>query len=68
MIMKTKTYKINGMKCDHCRANVENGLAELPGVQRVSVDLGQGIATVEGDVDDQAIINQVESLGFECEP
>jgi hypothetical protein len=59
-----KEFKIKGMMCAHCKANVEKGLAALPGVEKVTVDLAKGTALVEGFVPDQLIIDCIEDLGY----
>ena len=63
-----KEFKVKGMMCAHCKANVEKGLAALPGVEKVTVDLAKGTALVEGFVPDQLIIDCIEDLGYQCEP
>ena len=63
-----KEFKIKGMMCVHCKANVEKGLAALPGVEKVTVDLAKGTALVEGFVPDQLIIDCIEDLGYQYEP
>ena len=60
-----KEYKVKGMMCVHCQANVEKGLASLPGVEKVTVDLAKGTALVEGNVDDQAVIDKINELGYQ---
>ena len=56
------------MMCVHCQANVEKGLAALPGVEKVTVDLAKGTALVEGNVDDQAVIDKINELGYQYVP
>lgn len=64
----TKTYTVKGMTCNHCRANTEKVIRTVKGVESVSVDLHSGIATVTGsDIDDAAIRDAVESIGFTLE-
>ena len=64
----TKTYIVKGMTCNHCRANTEKVIRTVKGVESVSVDLSTGIATVTGsDIDDEAIRDAVESIGFTLE-
>ena len=63
-----KEYKVKGMMCAHCKANVEKGLAALPGVEKVTVDLAKGTALVEGTVPDQLVIDCIEDLGYQYEP
>ena len=41
-----KTYKVEGMMCNHCRMRVEKALNGIEGVQAV-VSLNPPIATIE---------------------
>lgn len=63
-----KEFKVKGMMCAHCKANVEKGLAALPGVDQVTVNLAKGTALVEGNVPDQLIIDCIEDLGYQYVP
>jgi copper chaperone len=40
--MTTTTYTVAGMTCGHCVSAVTSEIAELPGVQQVTVDLVAG--------------------------
>lgn len=60
----TKTYKISGMECAHCRRTVEQTLTALPGVTAVSVDLPSSTATVSGDVSPEAVNAAIHKAGF----
>ncbi len=63
---ETRTYIVKGMTCNHCRANVEKVIRSVEGVEAVTVDLQSGKAEVTGDgLDDKAIEDAVESIGFE---
>ncbi len=59
-------YAIEGMRCNHCRANVEKAVASLPGVVEVVVELEGGVAIVKGDVSVDEVIAAVDSLGFKA--
>lgn len=61
----TRTFKIDGMACNHCRMTVEKAIAVLPGVEKVVVDLSSASATVEGDFDSAAVIKAVTDSGFD---
>lgn len=61
-----KEYKIEGMMCNHCRANVEKTIAAVPGVEKVSVDLAAGRAEVEGPAAPEAVIAAVAAAGYDC--
>ncbi len=60
-----KEFKVEGMMCNHCKATVEKGLAQLEGVEQVTVDLAKGIAYVEGNIDEETVRAKVVELGFE---
>ena len=62
--MEKRVFKIDGMMCNHCRANVEKALRELDGVNNVVVDLASGTAVVDGKVADEAIIKAVAEIGY----
>lgn len=61
-----QTYRIRGMMCNHCKANVERGLAALEGVTAVHVDLDEGTARVEGTAPRERVIREIERLGYRC--
>lgn len=63
--MKT-VYKVEGMMCPHCQANVKNGLESLTGVEEVVVDLGKATAEVAGDVAPEEVIAKIRALGYEA--
>lgn len=60
-----KEFKIKGMMCNHCKANVERNLSKIEGVTTVTVNLEKGIAYVEGSFDAELIISTIENLGYE---
>lgn len=62
--MNVRTYKIDGMMCNHCRANVEKTLQNLDGIESVTVDLAAGIATIEGTIADDMVIDAISHLGY----
>src|ERR1700737_3406212 len=41
------TYTISGMTCSGCQAKVQELLATVPGVKRVTIDLNKGNATLD---------------------
>lgn len=61
--MKTE-LTVSGMTCGHCETAVKNALKDVPGVNNVLVDLKNGTAAVEGDVDAQALIAAVTEEGY----
>lgn len=47
--MTKNVFKVSGMKCEHCKANVENALQAVDGVQRAEVSLADACVEVEYD-------------------
>ncbi|MCQ2441604.1 MAG: heavy-metal-associated domain-containing protein [Oscillospiraceae bacterium] len=65
----TKTLVIEGMRCMHCKANVEKALSAVPGVKSAVVDLEKKTATVTtgllAKVADADLVKAVTDLGFQ---
>lgn len=60
-----RTYVVEGMSCGHCKVAVEAAVAELPGVERATVDLEAGVVTVWGDsIGDAAVRVAVDEAGY----
>jgi copper chaperone len=57
-------YHVQGMKCDGCIASAREGLAALPGFESAEFDLQAGVATVQGDVDPQAVCLALTERGY----
>ncbi len=62
--MDKRVFKVDGMMCNHCRANVEKALQSLQGVDNVAVDLAAGTATVTGSATDEAIVSAITAIGY----
>ena len=63
-VLFTKKAKIEGMKCINCQNNVQNHLNEIEGLSaRVSYKKGSAILKMTRDVDNQEIIDKVNSAG-----
>ncbi|MCD7787872.1 MAG: heavy-metal-associated domain-containing protein [Firmicutes bacterium] len=62
----TKSLKVSGMTCEHCKARVEKALSEVEGVSGATVDLRKKTATVElsADVSDDTLIKAVAGAGY----
>lgn len=57
-------YHIEGLRCNHCKANAEKAIAALDGVESVEIDLASGIATIKGHVDESELRTALAALGF----
>jgi copper chaperone len=60
--------KVTGMTCGHCENAVRKALEAVPGVSRVvAVSRDEGAAVVEGDAEEQALIEAIREEGYETE-
>ncbi len=65
--MTEKTFNVPDMSCGHCKAAVEGGLNELPGVERADADIGRGTVEVsydEGRVTTEKLKAAIEEVGY----
>ncbi|MBM3683331.1 MAG: heavy-metal-associated domain-containing protein [Actinobacteria bacterium] len=59
-------FTVPGMTCGHCVQAVHDGIAALPGVADIAVDLESKVVVVRGtDLDPAAVDEAVDDAGFE---
>lgn len=66
--MNAKTLTVPGISCNHCKMSIEEAVSELPGVDKVEVDIAA--RTVDLNFDEAAvgldqIIDVIEEVGYE---
>ncbi|MEJ5945514.1 heavy-metal-associated domain-containing protein [Pseudokineococcus basanitobsidens] len=68
--MRTATYTVTGMTCEHCVRSVTEEVSEVDGVRGVDVDLPSGrlVVTATDDVADAAVAAAVEEAGYSLAP
>ena len=65
--MNIKTIKVEGMTCNHCKANVESNLNALPFVEKSNANIVNKTITLEGDnIDLSKAKETIESLGYKA--
>ena len=65
--MKKELLDITGMSCSACSSRIEKVVSKMQGVQQISVNLLTNNAHISFDesvIDEAAIINRIEKLGF----
>ena len=64
-----RTYVVDGMSCEHCRAAVTDEVRRVPGVTGVEVDLDGGTVTVRAHAaDDAAVRAAIDEAGYTVRP
>jgi uncharacterized membrane protein YraQ (UPF0718 family)/copper chaperone CopZ len=65
--MEIKTIKVEGMTCNHCKANIESNLEELDFISKANVNLSDKTVTVEGDIIEiKKAIETINLLGYKA--
>ncbi len=67
MASSTKTYTVLGMDCADCARHIEQGVTQLAGVNRASVNFATGLLELDGSPDEAALQARVEALGYRLE-
>lgn len=62
----TKTIKVEGMHCEHCKMSVEKVLKNIDGVEsaEVSLEKKQAVITMSKEVSNDVIKAVIEEEGF----
>jgi copper chaperone len=63
--MSTHIYKVPTISCGHCQDAIEKGVAEVPGVTAVSVDVDARQATVVGSSAIDVVTAAIKEAGYE---
>lgn len=64
-VVDTKLIRIEGMHCDNCRKNVENGLNSLDQVNaKVNLKEKTAIVKLGEEIPDEVLVAAVENLGY----
>lgn len=59
------TFKVEGMSCQHCVANVKNALERFDEVQAAEPELASGVVRIKGtNLDENSLSAAVESSGY----
>ena len=66
--MSKTELKIEGMTCGGCVNKLESALRKMDGVESVVVELGDGIATIQGEPQLEQVRQLVRRLGFQVVP
>lgn len=63
--MQTEEFQVQNVKCGGCASNIQNGLAELEGVEKVEVVIESGHVTVTGHALTRTqLSDKLSSLGY----
>lgn len=66
--MPTSEYRVSGMSCGHCEAAVQSEVAQIQGVDDVTVSAATGrlVVTSAQPIDADAVLGAVDEAGYEA--
>ncbi|OBB78214.1 heavy metal transporter [Mycobacterium colombiense] len=66
--MPTSEYQVSGMSCGHCEAAVRSEVAQIPGIDDVTVSAATGklVVTSAQPIDADAVLGAVDEAGYEA--
>ncbi len=65
MTQKIHTFRVEGMTCSHCKANVEKGLEKLGSIKGALADPDKNMVTVDADeLSEDEVKDTIEGLGY----
>ena len=59
-----RVVTIEGLRCNHCKANAERALMAIEGVKSVVIEMPSGRTTIVGVASDAQLREALEPLGF----
>lgn len=64
-IIYQKSFKVEGMHCEHCKNKVEEVVNDIAGIAgKVNLKKGELIVSYAGEVDDGLIASRIEKAGY----
>jgi copper chaperone CopZ len=67
--VSTLQYVVPGVSCGHCKSAIEGEVSQVPGVERVEVDVDTKRVVVEGTASAEAVVAAIGEAGYdEVEP
>lgn len=58
------TVDVENMSCDGCVNSITKGLHTIAGVGEVNVDLEKGIISLEGEFDQEVVLEKLSKMGY----
>ena len=56
--------KVTDMTCEHCKRTIEKVVSEVPGVQKVVVDIKTKTVEIQGNADKEEIFRRIRNAGY----
>ncbi|NOR16468.1 hypothetical protein GQ543_01990 [candidate division WOR-3 bacterium] len=61
------SFYVSNMTCKHCQMTIEQALKKVPGIKKVEVYLDEKLVKVNGEIDEEAVVKQIQDAGYTVE-
>jgi copper chaperone CopZ len=61
------SFYVPNMTCKHCQMTIEQALKKVPGIKKVEVHLDEKLVKVDGEIDEEAVVKQIQDAGYSVE-
>ena len=62
-----RTYRVNGISCDHCKNAIEGEVGKIDGIDQVTVDVATKTVSVAGSASDESVRAAIDEAGYEVD-
>jgi copper chaperone len=60
-----RTYSVPAIHCEHCQRAIESEVGQVPGIDRVNVDIASKRVVVEGDAPEDLVLAAIAEAGYD---
>ena len=64
-LVTTLNYLVPAVHCGHCKSAIETEVSQVPGVDRVEVDIDTKRVVVEGEATEEAVLTAMAEAGYD---
>lgn len=61
------SFYVPNMTCKHCQITIEQALKKVSGIKKVKLYLDEKLVEIDGDIDEEAVVKQIENAGYTVE-
>ena len=57
-------FHVPDISCKHCQMTIEQAVKKVPGVKKIEVSIDEKLVRVDGKIDKEAVVKQIENAGY----
>ncbi len=56
--------KVENIKCSGCAHTIKTAISKVSGVDDVAVNVAEGTVKVDGDIEEQVVVEKLRAMGY----